>query len=73
MNLFEVLMNCLYLLGITILVYIIVHLWLDLWMKIRLRRRMIKGHEFVVSNAEDLQKAFEYIEEEVKKNETRRN
>lgn len=40
-------------------------------MKIRIKNQITKGKVFTASNVEDLQKVFEQIEEEVKKNETR--
>ena len=71
MNLFEVLMNCLYLLGITILIYIIVNLWLDLWMKLRIKSAVSQARNYKVQNIDELRKVFEQVEKEVNEREKR--
>jgi len=70
MNLLEVMKNCVYLLISTILIYIIVSLWNDLLMKFRLNRKLKSAKTFVVSNTDELRKAFEQIEKEVKNHES---
>lgn len=70
MNLLEVMKNCVYLLISTILIYIIVSLWNDLLMKFRLNRKLKNTKTFVVSNTDELRKAFEQIEKEVKNHES---
>lgn len=66
MNLLEVMKNCVYLLISTILIYIIVSLWNDLLMKFKLKN----AKTFAVSNTDELRKAFEQIEKEVKNHES---
>lgn len=70
MNLLEVMKNCVYLLISTILIYIIVSLWNDLLMKFRLNRKLKNAKTFSVSNTDELRKAFEQIEKEVKNHES---
>ena len=70
MNLLEVMKNCVYLLISTILIYIIVGLWGDLLMKFRFKRKLKNAKTFAVSNTDELKKAFEQIEQEVKKHES---
>lgn len=70
MNLLEVMKNCVYLLISTILIYIIVSLWNDLLMKFRLNRKLKNAKTFEVSNTDELRKAFEQIEKEMKNHES---